>query len=264
MKQLTRGHGFNAEGLIARKASAEGTIIRAVGRSVVEKMRDKGVIVSQEVANELAGSFSSSKFQDALKDWIQADNQSLRVVETPEFRRLIEAANPLAESALWRSHSTLRSNIIAEYLAYVPAVVAHLSAARSLIHVSFDNWTSTGGKLALTGVCVHHLNANGKLEDYLLGLPELHGQHSGNNIATIVASTLQQFGVDEDRVGYFVLDNAYNNDTAMEALADKFNFYAPHRRLRCCCHILNLGAQTIIWGKDREAYENQGKDLDVS
>jgi hypothetical protein len=67
MKQLTRGHGFNAEGLIARKASAEGTIIRAVGRSVVEKMRDKGVIVSQEVANELAGSFSSSKFQDALR-----------------------------------------------------------------------------------------------------------------------------------------------------------------------------------------------------
>lgn len=114
----------------------------------------------------------------------------------------------------------------------------------------------------MTGVCVHHLNADGKLEDYLLGLPELHGQHSGNNIATIVASTLRQFGVDKDRVGYFVLDNAYNNDTAIEALADEFNFYAPYRRLRCCCHILNLGAQTIIWGKDREAYENEGKDLD--
>ncbi len=57
-----------------RKASAEGTIIRAVGRSVVDKMRDKGVVVSQEVANELAGSFTSRKFQDALKDWIQADN----------------------------------------------------------------------------------------------------------------------------------------------------------------------------------------------
>jgi len=63
MKQLTRGHGFDAEGLIVRKASAEGTIIRAVGRSVVEKMRDKSVVVSQEVANELAGSLPVSSFK---------------------------------------------------------------------------------------------------------------------------------------------------------------------------------------------------------
>ena len=91
---------------------------------------------------------------------------------------------------------------------------------------------------------------------YVLGLPELHGAHSGDNIASVVATTLRTFGVDEQRVGYFVLDNAYNNDTAMSALADDFGFNISHRRLRCCCHILNLGAQVVIWGKDREAYEN--------
>ncbi|KAI1521145.1 hypothetical protein PtrSN002B_012428, partial [Pyrenophora tritici-repentis] len=34
------------------------------------------------------------------------------------------------------------------------------------------------------------------------------------------------------------------------------------RRLRCCCHILNLGAQLVIWGKDRSAYENDAAHLD--
>ena len=67
-------------------------------------MRDSGVEVSQEVANEISSSFTKRKFQDALKDWIAADNQSLRVVKTPTFRQLIRAANPLAEAVLWRNY----------------------------------------------------------------------------------------------------------------------------------------------------------------
>ncbi|KAI2485539.1 hypothetical protein Ptr902_04479 [Pyrenophora tritici-repentis] len=62
-------------------------------------------------------------------------------------------------------------------------------------------------------------------------------------------------------VGYFVLNNASNNDTAVESLAEEFNFTTSERRLRCCCHILNLGAQLVIWGKDRSAYENDAAHL---
>jgi hypothetical protein len=98
----------------------------------------------------------------------------------------------------------------------------------------------------------------------LLGLPELHGAHSGDNIASVVSATMQLFGVDAEKVGYFVLDNAYNNDTAVAALADEYGFEATYRRLRCCCHILNLGAQLVIWGKDRSAYENDASNIDVS
>ncbi|EFQ88065.1 hypothetical protein PTT_16212 [Pyrenophora teres f. teres 0-1] len=97
---------------------------------------------------------------------------------------MIAAASPLAEALLWRSHQTLRDHIIAEYNAYVPAVTAYLREARSLIHVFFDNWTSTGGQYAFTSLCVHYLNGEGKLVDHLLGLPELHGAHTGNNIAS--------------------------------------------------------------------------------
>ncbi|KAG9378564.1 hypothetical protein A1F94_010333 [Pyrenophora tritici-repentis] len=221
----------------------------ALAKSQVHIMRSKGIEVSQEVANEMAASFSTSRFQDALKDWVVADNQSLRVIETPQFRAMIAAVSPLAEALLWRSHQTLHDHIITEYNTYIPAVANYLREARSLIHVSFDNWTSTGGH-------------EGKLVDHLLGLPELHGAHTGNNIAAAATTILRLFGVDNARVGYFVLDNASNNDTAVESLAEEFGFIASERRLRCCCHILNLSAQLVIWGKDRSAYENEAAHLE--
>jgi hypothetical protein len=63
-------------------------------------MRQNNVEVSQSVANEISASFRTRKFHDALIDWVASDNQSLCVIETPSFRRLIKAANPLAEVVL--------------------------------------------------------------------------------------------------------------------------------------------------------------------
>ncbi|KAI1528151.1 hypothetical protein PtrSN002B_011392 [Pyrenophora tritici-repentis] len=97
------GHSLGPNGPIPI-ASREANIIGALAKSQVYIMRSRGVEVSQEVANEIAASFSSSRFQDALKDWVIADNQSLRVIETPQFRNMIAAASPLAEALLWRSH----------------------------------------------------------------------------------------------------------------------------------------------------------------
>jgi hypothetical protein len=98
----------------------------------------------------------------------------------------------------------------------------------------------------MIGICVHHLDGDGELQDYLLSLPELHGAHSSANIALHVGTLLRAFGVEGRRLGYFVLDNVSNNDTAMVTLASEFGFDLAHRRLRCCAHILNLGAQVVI------------------
>jgi hypothetical protein len=68
--------------------------------------------------------------------------------------------------------------------------------------------------------------------------------------------TLSAYGVTSNRVGYFVLDNAANNDTAIAALAREYNFDLAHRRLRCSCHTLNLIGQAIIFGNNKEACGN--------
>lgn len=65
---------------------------------------------------------------------------------------------------------------------------------------------------------------------FLLSLPHQQGRHTGANIAETVAETIYHFGLQE-KVGFFVTDNASNNDTCIAALAREFNFNSKHRRL---------------------------------
>ncbi|KAH7394704.1 hypothetical protein BKA66DRAFT_368136, partial [Pyrenochaeta sp. MPI-SDFR-AT-0127] len=83
-----------------------------------------------------------------------------------------------------RNHQSLGDHIISECNAYLPLVADYLTRAQSLIHITFDNWTSIGRNHVLTGICVHHLDNAGVLQDYVLGLRILSGQHSGTNIAS--------------------------------------------------------------------------------
>ena len=76
----------------------------------------------------------------------------------------------------------------------------------------------------------------------MLSLPKLHSAHSSNNIALVMLAIMQLFRVNAKKVGYFVLNNAYNNNTAVAALADEYGFKAAYRQLRCYYYILNLGA----------------------
>ncbi|RAQ98639.1 HAT domain-containing protein [Stemphylium lycopersici] len=84
----------------------------------------------------------------------------------------------------------------------------------------------------------------------------LAGAHTGEAIAKAISMTLSAYGVTSNQVGYFVLDNAANNDTAIAALAREYNFDPAYRRLRCSCHTLNLIGQAIIFGNNKDAYGN--------
>jgi hypothetical protein len=53
-----------------------------------------------------------------------------------------------------------------------------------------------------------------------------------------------------------VLDNAYANDTAVTKLAQRFEFTASHRRLRCGPHTLYLVGQMVIFGFNKDTYDN--------
>jgi hypothetical protein len=70
------------------------------------------------------------------------------------------------------------------------------------------------------------------------------------DIAESVIKVIKDFGIDKTRLGYFVLDKASNNDTAMRAIAREFDFDATERRLRCAGHIINLIARHLLFGQD--------------
>ncbi|KAI8411233.1 hypothetical protein FOFC_07827 [Fusarium oxysporum] len=59
------------------------------------------------------------------------------------------------------------------------------------------------------------------------------------------------------KIGYFTLDNAENNDTAMEVIGAELGFDGRLRRGRCISHTINLSAKALLFGKNANAFEQQ-------
>ena len=212
--------------------------------------------VKQKVYNHLAQSFQPGAFKTKLTRWIVHENIAFNQVESQYFREMMLEANGTLELAgCLPTHNTIREWIMKDWHGYKGVITEALRSSNGLVNFSFDLWSSRNS-LSLCGIVAHFIGDSGKLLTFLLSLPELVGSHKGENIAECVATILGEFALQE-RVGYFVLDNARNNDTAMEALAEEFGFDMKQRRLRCAGHIINLVARQILFGEDIDAFETQ-------
>jgi hypothetical protein len=63
-----------------------------------------------------------------------------------------------------------------------------LSQSISKIHISFDGWTTKGGKRGYLGMVAHYVDSYGNLKDLPIALPQLAGAHSGEAMADVVMS----------------------------------------------------------------------------
>ncbi|KAF2679999.1 hypothetical protein K458DRAFT_312712, partial [Lentithecium fluviatile CBS 122367] len=50
--------------------------------------------------------------------------------------------------------------------------------------------------------------------------------YTGANITTIINATLKSFKISTYNLGYFILNNAINNNSVINALTIKYNFNA--------------------------------------
>jgi hypothetical protein len=223
------------------------------GQQSLAMLAGNGVVVSQETANAV-GNFDIQAFRLAAVTWLVDNNIPLSQFEQPAFWSMIQFANPEAELALWTSHHSVSRFVMRLYDHMKPQVVELINSAISKIHISFDGWTTKGGKRSFFGIVAHFVDNKGSIKDVAIDLPQLSGAHSGNRIAVCVEKTLQSFGITGPKLGYFVLNNASNNDTAVAALGLKYGFVAAHRRLRCGAHTINLVGQAVIFGSNKAAY----------
>jgi hypothetical protein len=187
----------------------------------------------------------------------------MELLTRPSFREMINFANLEAEAALWVSPRSVATYAMRLFRRIQPQVIQSLSAAASKIHISFDGWTTRGGKRGYLGVVAHFANASGVIQGLPINLPQLAGAYTGEAIAETVIKTLEVYGITCNNLGYFVLDNATNNDTAINAVSRVYHFDAAHRRLRCGPHTLNLVGQAVIFGANKEAYDNVAEQLDT-
>ena len=182
----------------------------------------------RDIVYQLITVFDPKRFKTKLTRWIVHDNIAFNQVESPYFRDLMLELNAsLEEHNCLPTHRSIRDWIMKDFERYKGIVTDHLHNALGKVHLSFDLWTSRN-LLTLCGIVVHFINQHGKLCTFLLSLPEVVGSHTGVNIAEGVVAIINEFGL-QDLLGYFVLDNAENNDTAIAALADEFKFDAGER-----------------------------------
>ncbi|KAI1671866.1 hypothetical protein L13192_02725 [Pyrenophora tritici-repentis] len=151
-----------------------------------------------------------------------------------------------ASSAAALDNKTLQEALDASLIDDFEELIRAFTHALSKVHLSFDGWTTKGGKRGFLGVVAHFVDSRGDLQDLPIALPQLTGAHSGERIAEVVIKTLQDFKI----------------TSTVAILAQEYSFNATHRRLRCGPHTLNLIGQTLLWGKGSAAlFDNDVQEL---
>lgn len=248
-KSTTRaGNHMKAE----HRISADGEMPRSPGHHKKRKL-DRyfgGYDTATAIENTALAGFNLLEFRALLLQWVIADNIAFNKIESPHLRRLITYANSRAQLP---SHTSISRWITKAYDQQLGVVTEALASAITKVSLSFDLWTS-GSSVALLGVVTHFIDAKGKPTSMLLSLPRQQGKHTGASIADNVAGIIAEYGL-EHSLGFFITDNASNNATCISALADEFRFNAKAKWIRCSGHVLNLVAQSILFGNNVDALE---------
>ncbi|KAJ6439017.1 putative AC transposase [Purpureocillium lavendulum] len=211
----------------------------------------------------LAARFDKITFQRLLVRWVTEANLSFRISEHEGLHKLLHYLNPLVEETSANlTHKTIRTSIVDEFYLYKSHIVDTLLQSPSQVHIAFDGWTSRN-RHSFFSINAFFLDERTFTpRKTVLGLPSLSAAHTGENISATVAEVLEDFElVSHNKVGYFILDNASNNDRAVEDLGRKFRWGNPSsRRIRCFGHILHLVARAMLFISDDDALE--GLDAD--
>src|SRR5579859_889397 len=199
-------------------------------------------------------------FHKHLVDWLLTDRIAFRQVESPTWRRFIATLRPEAISHVPKSGDTVHSWAMNRFDIARAEIKQHLQDSISKIHISCDMWSSPNGH-AFLGIVGHWMDTHHVLHTALIALPRVMGAHTGANIATVLVDVFEKYDICE-KLGYMMLDNATNNDTAVESLDTELIWRgiipvisSEERRLRCFGHILNLVVKALLFSKDETALE---------
>ncbi|KAM4055261.1 ribonuclease H-like protein [Hirsutella rhossiliensis] len=136
----------------------------------------------------------------------------------------------------------------------------HIPSAKTLLRMLESEFTSpsTVGHLSYTlrfsGSTLNSLITILSNTESSLGCDLSRANTTGASLANEVADTLAFWQInDSDKVGYFTLDNATNDDACMEDLACEHGFSPEERRIRCAAHIFNL-VRAMLYGSKRENF----------
>jgi hypothetical protein len=137
---------------------------------------------------------------------------SFKSCESIQFKALLTFLNEDSNTALG-TRNTLRVWTIQQYETRQKSLVTQLSLVTQKFHLSIDLWTGQG--VAYIGIIGHYFDQFNQLKAPVLKFSEIQGAHTGENQAEHVSKCIKQYDL-ASKLGYFMLDNASNNDTLMQ------------------------------------------------
>lgn len=230
-----------------------------------------GVIIEQSAAIEgakegaeqlthcLVTSVDLEQARNIFMELVILDGLTHRQATSPRFKQLFKYLNVTAEGVSPESHSTIERWIASRYVGGEAIVEAMLHESPHRIHISFDGWSSRSF-IGVVAVVAHFVDKNGKLWTLPIGLPQILGSKTAENIAALMATVFERFNITH-RLGFLIGDNAATNDRVVAILARRCGFAADERRIRCAGHILNLVAKAILYGDGISLFERSLVEL---
>jgi hypothetical protein len=177
--------------------------------------------------------FNPDKFKADILNLIIMKQLPFSIVETEYFTNTFESANPAAADFIPKDGENIRFWIQQKYAPAKAEITVLLSESRSPIHLAANIWTSPNA-LAILAVVAHWKLENGRRKSILLGLLQMRAQRDGEHLAEELVEVIESFGL-VHKLGYFLTDNATNNDRAIRILGEKYRFDLNEHRLRCLC-----------------------------
>jgi hypothetical protein len=261
--QNAEKHLFERHGGIADPTGKRGIPSTAAQKKLptIASIMNLNTFISteQELANRLIKRFDKTRFQQLVVNWIIGANLPFDTAENHDLRALFQYLNPSVE--ITNANITGRTvyNLAEqEFDKQFGKVADAVQKAPGLIHLAYDGWQSRN-RHALYGVTAVYRDQQGRPQKIVLGLPALRDRHSGANIANEILHIVAKYGI-ERKVGYFTLDNASSNDSAMSVIGESLGFAWQQRRVRCIGHVLNLVVKAILFGQDAGAFEKEVHD----
>lgn len=140
--------------------------------------------------------FDPKMNQLLLLDWLTYHNLPFNLVNSERFRRLLLYNNPSLQEGQIPSGKTLVNLLMSEYNRALGPLHELLQRARSMVHFTFDGWTSRQNTSFL-GINAHFIDQDWKQWRVLLALPALRKRHTGAALADEVADTVCAFGLQD-------------------------------------------------------------------
>jgi len=111
------------------------------------------------------------------------------------------------------------------------------------ISIAADAWTSPN-KLAFLAIVGYWITDDWEMKEVLLGFEQIHGAHTGENMARVIGEILKRYGIESQLLG-FTTDSASNNTTLAQALDNALSQLAidwncEHNHIPCMAHVVQL------------------------